>query len=295
MQPSEHLMIVSPLLKELANKLSLTVGLGKISITEKEIKGEVLSSAVPDKSFGFNIQPGYKFPLHSSAPGKAMLSVINEKSWDDLLQKINFKAFNKNTITTHEGFKKALFETRSLSYGVDLSEEIDNCRCLAVSFFYDNGIEDIRSIWITGQSKDVHEKDFHNIVKHLKVFSKKIESKLLKFNPEKNSMLLTIQQLDQFMNEKIDQDIDIKAWIAQKKYSYSWFCQFFKKNKGLSPNQYFIWLRLKKSKEMLIQTDMNIKQISTLLGFQNQNHFSSLFKRKIGMSPIAYRNNNESK
>ena len=71
--------------------------------------------------------------------------------------------------------------------------------------------------------------------------------------------------------------------------SYSKFRQDFKKLTGLSPNQYYLNVRLNKAKELLAATSLNINEIAYHTGFDSIFYFSKLFKKKNGVSPKDYR------
>lgn len=53
--------------------------------------------------------------------------------------------------------------------------------------------------------------------------------------------------------------------------------------------EYLINIRLKKSKELIETTDLPIGEISKMVGIEDQNYFSRLFKRKYGVSPMNYK------
>lgn len=63
----------------------------------------------------------------------------------------------------------------------------------------------------------------------------------------------------------------------------------FKKYYRTTPYAYYMERKLEIAKEMLATTSMRINEIAETLGFCEQNYFSSLFKKKIGLSPEAYR------
>jgi signal transduction histidine kinase/DNA-binding response OmpR family regulator len=58
---------------------------------------------------------------------------------------------------------------------------------------------------------------------------------------------------------------------------------------GLSPNQYIRHLRLKKSKELLRNTDDTILNISMNCGFSDPSYFGKIFKQEFGMTPQEFR------
>ena len=63
----------------------------------------------------------------------------------------------------------------------------------------------------------------------------------------------------------------------------------FKKFYHTTPYSYYVERKLDTAKEMLSTTSMRISEIAEALGFCEQNYFSSLFKRKVGLSPGEYR------
>ena len=47
--------------------------------------------------------------------------------------------------------------------------------------------------------------------------------------------------------------------------------------------------RMKKAASLLVETKLPISQISESIGILNTNYFYSVFKKKFGMTPLAYR------
>ena len=47
-------------------------------------------------------------------------------------------------------------------------------------------------------------------------------------------------------------------------------------------------LRIEKAKELLLYSDKNITQVAEELGYNSIHHFSSQFKRVVGLSPKSY-------
>lgn len=58
---------------------------------------------------------------------------------------------------------------------------------------------------------------------------------------------------------------------------------------GTTPYEYLINYRIKKSMELLRETSYSISQIATKVGYNSSSHFGKFFKRKLGISPNAYR------
>ena len=70
---------------------------------------------------------------------------------------------------------------------------------------------------------------------------------------------------------------------------YCWFRKLFKNYTGLSPGQYYLQLKIEKAKNLLISSDLSVKQISNELNFESNFYFSKIFKEKTGLRPTEYR------
>ena len=69
----------------------------------------------------------------------------------------------------------------------------------------------------------------------------------------------------------------------------SYFCRIFKKANGVSPHQYVLKARLERAQQLLALGDQTIAQISDLLGFTSQGHFTRVFKQFAGRTPSEFR------
>ena len=97
-----------------------------------------------------------------------------------------------------------------------------------------------------------------------------------------------VTYLDTHYNEKISLDR-----IAQNMYlSPVYISKIFKEETGESPINYLIKIRLEKAKDLLSSPNPNsIKKIANDVGYEDAYHFSKLFKKYYGISPLYYRKN----
>lgn len=63
----------------------------------------------------------------------------------------------------------------------------------------------------------------------------------------------------------------------------------FTKFLHISPIEYLIRVRIKIAKQLLIDTNYTVSEISTQLGVYDTTHFIHLFKKRIGLTPLQYR------
>lgn len=73
----------------------------------------------------------------------------------------------------------------------------------------------------------------------------------------------------------------------------SYFGKIFKETMGQSPQEFLISYRMTKAAVLLKTTDLSIGNISLLVGYTNQLHFSRSFKKVYNLSPREYRQNNK--
>jgi AraC-like DNA-binding protein len=91
------------------------------------------------------------------------------------------------------------------------------------------------------------------------------------------------------VRENVASDIDFKTFAEENNIGYSYFRKMFKKYTGVPPVQYHLDLKILRAKELLLNTDKSIKEISYELGFQSIYYFSRVFKSKLGLSPSVIR------
>lgn len=72
-------------------------------------------------------------------------------------------------------------------------------------------------------------------------------------------------------------------------YSQSKLYRYLKATTGLSPAIYIRNVRLQKGKELLIQSDLNVSEVSYSVGFLDPAYFSRVFSKRYGISPRQLR------
>lgn len=68
-----------------------------------------------------------------------------------------------------------------------------------------------------------------------------------------------------------------------------YFAGLFKQSTGVSPYRYILQRRIALSQSYLAQLDLTIVDICQLVGFQNQSHFTRVFRQHTGVTPKVYR------
>lgn len=99
-----------------------------------------------------------------------------------------------------------------------------------------------------------------------------------------------VNRIINYLNENYEHKISLEQ-IAHNMYlSPVYISKIFKEETGESPINYLIKIRLEKAKEILPNTDSgSIKNIANQVGYDDVYHFSKLFKKYYGISPLYYR------
>ena len=83
------------------------------------------------------------------------------------------------------------------------------------------------------------------------------------------------------------------AWCAgELNLSANYFGDLIKKETGKTAQEYIQSKVIDVAKEIIFDQSKSVNQIAYELGFKYPQHFSRLFKQRVGKSPNEYRNAN---
>lgn len=77
-------------------------------------------------------------------------------------------------------------------------------------------------------------------------------------------------------------------------YSYSYIADLFSHNMGESLKEYFTRRRFERAAQLL-EDGMSVTQVAEMLGYKSIHSFSRAFTKRIGVSPLEYRNMHKEK
>lgn len=93
-----------------------------------------------------------------------------------------------------------------------------------------------------------------------------------------------------YIQEHFKEDINLEEIVKATGTNTSTFSKIIKEKTGQTFINYLTQIRIEKSKELLKNTELSIKEISSEVGFNSISYFGAAFKKKENMSPIEYRN-----
>jgi RpiB/LacA/LacB family sugar-phosphate isomerase len=98
-----------------------------------------------------------------------------------------------------------------------------------------------------------------------------------------------LQRVFQHIRENLARDLSVAELAQTVGMSQYYFSKLFKMSTGTTPHQYVMRQRVERAQEHLRETRTMLAEIATLVGFETQSHFTSVFRRLVGATPKHYR------
>jgi AraC-like DNA-binding protein len=96
-----------------------------------------------------------------------------------------------------------------------------------------------------------------------------------------------IVQAKLFIDSNYADKIDLDNISDEAYFSKFHFIRLFKKIYGKTPHQYLTFVRIEKAM-LLLKTGKPVSEVCYSVGFESLSSFSGLFKRIVGVTPIAF-------
>ena len=91
------------------------------------------------------------------------------------------------------------------------------------------------------------------------------------------------------MEENYHSSITLDMLAAETYVGKYHLAHLFKAETGVSPIQFLIYCRMEAAKRYLKTTELQVKQIAELVGYQSEPSFHNVFLKTCGMTPGEYR------
>jgi AraC-like DNA-binding protein len=102
-----------------------------------------------------------------------------------------------------------------------------------------------------------------------------------------------LQRLFIFIKNNLSEKLSLEILAKEVYLSESHLSLLFRTHLRTSPMDYVREARLQKARELLLTTNLQIKEISEMVGFEGQSQLSRAFKKNVGVSPNEYRNKSD--
>lgn len=101
-----------------------------------------------------------------------------------------------------------------------------------------------------------------------------------------------VNKMLQYLHLNIESHTTVEALAENLGISKGYASSCFKKHMGTTIMKYAKKIKVERAKTLLLDSTTSILEITLLLGFYDQSHFTKAFKELVGITPTEFRNNN---
>lgn len=98
-----------------------------------------------------------------------------------------------------------------------------------------------------------------------------------------------LKEIIDYIQENLDKKLTQKELSSLACMSPHYFASLFKQSMGMTPYQYVMECRIEKAKQLLLKRKLRIVEVCAEVGFQNQSHFTRVFRQYTKMTPKKFR------
>lgn len=132
--------------------------------------------------------------------------------------------------------------------------------------------------------------------RNMKEQIRKLQNDFINLNPNTEderytgNNILIIKAIS-YISENFNTDISLDSIADMVFISPHYFSELFKKTLGIGFNEYIQKMRMEKAAELLSQAEFKVKEISSMVGYNDVSYFIRVFNKYFNMSPSIYRLN----
>src|SRR5210317_1081228 len=153
--PAMRTVLVENTLDLLANLRDSTGITAAFAImAENQHEGIVLASLSGKLDHCYVPRTGFRFHLHCTAPGKALLAYLPKHRREEILSEIPYESFTSHTFHDPESLAQELIQCSRNGYAKDEGEYVEGINCVASCIPW-SGERPLAAIWITAFSRDL--------------------------------------------------------------------------------------------------------------------------------------------
>lgn len=186
---------------------------------------------------------------------------------------------------THGGISKTQPETEIKFFWVHFYCDDDKLRTLFPTTLYH--MDDVGCSYIFRELMHLQRSGENQLLADIK-----LAELLVRIHNTNNVNRQTklIGEIKAYIHANADRRITVNEIAKNFKYNTGYLSRVFKKEAGISIQEYIISERIKYAKAYLLNTTFPIKEVAILCGFDDDNQFVKFFKYNSTHSPTQYRN-----
>lgn len=105
---------------------------------------------------------------------------------------------------------------------------------------------------------------------------------------QSEKLIIAVELMEANIKEPITQP-ELASYVSLSRRQLQ---RLFQRHLGCTPSQQYIKIRLRRARELLLQTSMSLVEVGAATGFVSSSHFSRCYKSRYGNSPSTERSAN---
>ena len=101
-----------------------------------------------------------------------------------------------------------------------------------------------------------------------------------------------VEKIKEYVDIHMDKEVTREELAEYVYLNPDYLSKLFKKEAGISLKEYITGKKMEVACELLAMTDMSVSEIATRVGYYNFAHFSTVFRKTQGCTPMKYRQEN---
>ena len=98
-----------------------------------------------------------------------------------------------------------------------------------------------------------------------------------------------LRRVTEYVQQNLDKDLTLAELAGVVHMSPFHFARLFKCSTGVPPHRFVVRQRLTRARAFLAMEGQSIVEISRMVGYRTPSHFTTVFRRTLGITPGAYR------
>ncbi|UNK16152.1 response regulator [Paenibacillus sp. N3/727] len=102
--------------------------------------------------------------------------------------------------------------------------------------------------------------------------------------------MLVIEQIHRFVEHNLSADVSLTSIADEVHFNPSYLSRYYKQMTGRNLQEYIQSTKLKVAIQLMEDKSLKLNEIAMQVGFDSHSYFTTFFKKKMGVSPLEYRN-----
>lgn len=98
-----------------------------------------------------------------------------------------------------------------------------------------------------------------------------------------------VEKAKKYINENFRENVTLKDVADFVSMNSSYFSELFKSETGTNFIDFLTEIRINTAKDLLENSEIKVKEIGYLIGYENNAYFNRVFKKRVGVTPSEYR------